>query len=157
MKFFSKAFTLVEIMIIVVIFGLLMAMIIPACTTIRDKSIIKKAQSGQELTGAERVRYAEAMQRQPSGKTPAEQYEEKIQELRTQFEKERVNFLKEMANKRTQFEKLMAEKTARMNATYFQRITLDGNSYILIPIPSGEMKTTDINGHKFWLVPETAK
>ena len=46
----TKAFTFVEIMIITVIIGLLVAMIIPACQTVRYNSLKNKVENGERLT-----------------------------------------------------------------------------------------------------------
>ena len=56
---FVKAFTIVEIMIVVVILGLLAAMVIPAVQKVRENAVVKKVEKGMKLSDGEKVIYKE--------------------------------------------------------------------------------------------------
>lgn len=54
MKTSKKAFTIVEIMIVVVVFGLIAAMVVPAYQGVKVNSLAKKAYHGERLTQDQR-------------------------------------------------------------------------------------------------------
>lgn len=74
----KNAFTLVEVMIVVVIIGLLAAMIIPTIQKVKENNIIKKQQAGQRLTPDEIEFLKERDTRAPNTYVSVEQAREII-------------------------------------------------------------------------------
>jgi prepilin-type N-terminal cleavage/methylation domain-containing protein len=59
----NKAFTLVEICIVIVIIGLLSAMIIPAFQLLRESSVVKMVERGEKLNPEQREIYKEHLKK----------------------------------------------------------------------------------------------
>ena len=121
------AFTLVEVMILVVVIGLVAAMAIPAFVKVRDGSIVKTVQGGgwDSLNEAQKARYRELVK---SGA---------------------VTRLSPTVQVVTAAAYPPADAPAVTSP--LQTITVGDRRYVLVP--KVDAKETEIAGRTYWLVP----
>lgn len=124
----NRAFTFVEIMIVVVIIGLIAAMAIPAIQKVKASSIKKRIDAGMIVTREER-QYVK------------DHYSRSADEKRKE----------ESASSEVRAEETHSLLDGKRVLTNFQILELDGQKYVLVP--KIDAKETEIAGKVYWLVP----
>ena len=128
----KKAFTVVEVMIVVVIIGLLAAMAIPAFQKVKYSSLAKAYKNGQSLTTEERKYVIEYRSNHPKD-----------------FETETTASVEHTSVPATlpQFLGVTAKGDA------FQTVVVEGKTYILVP--KQDAQESVIAGKTYWLIPRS--